>query len=101
MILTEAGWRISRLLLLVGTFLCGVEPAVIFAQDPGIQGNVPTTVPGPAGSLTVELSDPALASALRTAIVDPRFQNLDAVAIRYQQMGVLDKAMDYYADSLR
>ena len=103
MILTEAGWRVSRLLLLIltATLCCALEPAIVLAQDRGPQASGPPAVPLPAGSLVVEVTDAALSSALRTAIVDPRFQNLNAVAVRYQQIGVLDKAMDYYTDSLR
>lgn len=90
MVRVAAGWALSSF---IG--VCHL----LAAQGDSAQ-KVAAPIPAPRGMLSLELSDAKLSAALFAAAVDRTPENLEAIAVRYQQVGVLDKALDYYAQSL-
>ncbi len=82
--------RVAVGLALLSTF-CVCQ--VVAAQQSAV-------VPAPQSTLSVELSDPTLSAALIAAVLAPSAENQEAIAIRYHQIGILDKALDYYSRSL-
>lgn len=55
---------------------------------------------GGLGSMAVETQDPQLSSALAWLMVDRSADRLVAVASRYYQLRIRDRAMDYYSEAI-
>jgi superkiller protein 3 len=64
--------------------------------------NAPVSAQGArtAGAANLETQDTRLAEALLRALAERTPDNLAAVAYRYQQLGIRDKAFDFYSDAV-
>ena len=69
------------------------------ADGPSAERSRPIT--NATRGVSVEAQDAALAVALLSVVRAPTSDNLAAVAERYYHLGIRDKAMDYFAESLR
>ena len=79
---------------------CWALPAATVEQQSGQTSAKPATATAahrPGAAVNVETQDPRLAGALVLAAAVRTPENLVAVAYRYQQLRILDKALDYYS----
>lgn len=76
-------------------------PAAFAEQRTAPQQAPSHTVSTMTGGVSIETQDSLLAAALVRVLSARIPENLEAVADRYYRLGVRDKAMDYYLESLR
>jgi tetratricopeptide (TPR) repeat protein len=69
--------------------------------DPPATSAEPRVLATLAGAATIEARDPQLAAALVRVLAARTPEHLARAGDRYYQLGVRDKAMDYYAEALR
>lgn len=99
MILTRARRRASVLPLAI--LISVGAGAIAFAQKAGPPTAAPRAAAAAPAAASLETLDPALASAILRLRAARSSENLATVADRYYQLGIRDKAMDYYTESLQ
>ena len=89
----------ATVLVLAVAVVVTLDARVQEAASPPAPAGVPRTTGG--GAVTLEAHDPALGAALLRLAGSRTAKHLDAVGDRYYDLGIRDKALEYYLEALR